>query len=273
MIVDAHSIDPGAVVDTDVCIVGGGTAGITLAREFIGAPFDVLLLESGGMTPDADTKSLHKGDNIGFPYYALDEARARVFGGSCTLWDIPIGQGRVGPRLRPLDPIDFEARDWVPYSGWPFDRGHLDPFYDRAQAVCRVGPRTYDAHEWADADSRPLLPWHDDAGVETVVYKVCDGSLFVSRYRKDVGNSENVTTCLYANVLEIESNDAGTFVNRLRVSPIGGPEFFVAAKVVVLAAGGIETPRLMLLSNGTNPAGLGNDHDLVGRFFMEHLHF
>jgi choline dehydrogenase-like flavoprotein len=47
----------------------------------------------------------------------------------------------------------------------------------------------------------------------------------------------------------------------------------MAAKLFILATGGIETPRLLLLSNVTQRAGLGNQYDLVGRFFMEHLHF
>lgn len=46
----------------------------------------------------------------------------------------------------------------------------------------------------------------------------------------------------------------------------------VRAHNYVLAAGGIENPRLLLASRSVQPAGLGNDHDLVGRFFMEHPH-
>ena len=122
MILDATELAAGSIVETDLCIVGAGTAGIALAREFIKAPCRVLLLESGGRQPEAATQSLYAGDNVGFPYFPLDDARARVWGGSSTRWDIPIGGGRVGPRIRPLDDIDFERRDWVPNSGWPFTR-------------------------------------------------------------------------------------------------------------------------------------------------------
>ena len=37
---------------------------------------------------------------------------------------------------RPLDPIDFEVRPEIPFSGWPFDRAHLDRWYARAQTLC-----------------------------------------------------------------------------------------------------------------------------------------
>src|SRR6476620_8141741 len=129
MIADGRSVSEDETVETDVCIVGGGVAGITLAQEFLGQGFEVLLLESGDLARDDKTQSLYKGDNIGYPYYALDEARARFLGGSANYWDTDLGNHRPGVRLRPLDPIDFEERDWVPYSGWPFDRSHLDPFY------------------------------------------------------------------------------------------------------------------------------------------------
>ena len=56
MIIEARNIDPNASLDSDVCIVGGGTAGITLAREFIGQQFRVCLLESGGALPEPETR-------------------------------------------------------------------------------------------------------------------------------------------------------------------------------------------------------------------------
>ena len=272
MLIDARAEETGTVVEADVCIVGGGLAGITLAREFIGTPFEVCLLESGGLQQDAETQSLDAGENIGYPYYPLETARARCLGGSTTLWHTSLGDHTVGARMRPLDPIDFEERDWVPYSGWPFRRCDLESYYERAQALSQIGPASYDVKDWADPDRRPTAPLGGD-DVETIVYKVCRQDLFARGYRGEVSRAENVTTCLHANVLEIEVNDKVDHVGRLRAATLKGNQLFVNAKIYVLAAGGIETPRLMLLSNRQQPAGLGNQHDLVGRFFMEHPHF
>lgn len=272
MILDARSIGAGTTVEADVCLVGSGTAGITMAREFIGRPFQVCLLESGGLTPDPATQSLAFGDNIGFPYYPLDTLGGRFFGGSSNRWHVEMGPNRLGARLRPLDPLDFEPRDWVPFSGWPFTREHLEPYYDRAQQVCQVEPVTFDAGHWSDPASRPLLPLHGDE-VQTIIYKIGDREPFVRRYPDEVTRAGNITTWLHAHVLEIETNDAADHVTAVRVGTLGGPGFRVAAKVFIVAAGGIEAPRLLLLSNRRRPAGLGNDHDLVGRFFMEHPHF
>jgi choline dehydrogenase-like flavoprotein len=272
MIIDARNIDPNASLDSDVCIVGGGTAGITLAREFIGKQFRVCLLESGGALPEPETTSLNVGQNVGFPYYALDTARARCFGGSSTKWDVPIGSDKLGMRLRPLDPIDFEERDWVPFSGWPFRKTELDPYYERAQHICRVAPTTYSVEDWEDPKGRPRLPLKPDE-LTTIIYKFGWQEILAHKYPGEVSRAENVTTVLHANVLEIEANPDGNRVNRLRVGALHGEQFFVTARRYILAAGGIEIPRLLLVSDKIQTNGLGNQHDLVGRFFMEHIHF
>ena len=273
MIADGRSVSQDETVETDVCIVGAGVAGITLAHEFIGQGFQVLLLESGDLTRDPDTQSLYEGDNVGYPYYPLGEARARFFGGSANDWETDLGNHRLGARLRPLDAIDFEERDWVPYSGWPFDRSHLEPFYERAQSLFKIEPATYEIQEWEDPNHRRRLPFIGDK-VETVIFKFGAQDVFLGRYRNEiVSRDENVIALVYANVVEIETNETAQIVSRLRVACLAGNKFWVAAKVVILAAGGIEVPRLLLLSNRTQKAGLGNHNDLVGRFFMEHLHF
>ena len=272
MIVDAHTDAISLGIDTDICVVGGGTAGTVLAREFIGTSTRICVLESGGLAPEPDTQNLTIGDNIGYPYFPLDTARPHVLGGSGTRWNIPIGNEQLGVRIRPLDRLDFEKRDWVPFSGWPFTKDHLDPFYRRAQAVCRVEPPTYEVQDWQDSEqTKPLALNGND--VQTVIYKFAPAQAFARDYPDELAKAGNVTVCLHSNVLEIETNEAGDCVTRLRVSTLGGKEFSVRARTYVLAVGGIEVPRLLLLSNRTHKNGLGNQHDLVGRFFMEHPHF
>ncbi|HJT79739.1 MAG TPA: hypothetical protein VJ719_00965, partial [Chthoniobacterales bacterium] len=272
MIVDAHTDAISQDIETDICIVGGGTAGLVLAREFIGKPVRICILESGGVTPENETQDLTLGDNIGQPYFPLETARPRVFGGSGTRWNIPIGGDRLGVRIRPLDPIDFEQRDWVPNSGWPFGRDHLEPYYRRAQAVCRVEPPTYEVKDWSDEKERPAfaLP---SADVQTVIYKFARAETFARDYPREVAAADNVTVCLHSNVLEIDTNPTADCVTRLRVGTLNGKQFSVRARTYVIAVGGIEVPRLLLLSNRVQKSGLGNENDLVGRFFQEHPHF
>lgn len=272
MIIDARSLLDNQKVETDVCIVGAGTAGITLAKEFIDKEFRVCILESGGLKPDPETQSLAWGENVGHPYYSLDTAYARFFGGTINRWMIHVGDHRFGARMRPLDPIDFEERDWVPYSGWPFDKSHLDPFYERAQKICKIGPSSFDVKDWEDTKTTPQLRFFGNR-VKTVIFKFGLRDPFLNDYLSQVKGAPNITTYLYANVIEIEADETARNVTRLQVACLNGIRFSVSAKLFILAAGAIETPRLLLLSNTTQSSGLGNQYDLVGRFFMEHPHY
>jgi choline dehydrogenase-like flavoprotein len=271
VIVDARSLPEGETIETDVCIVGAGVAGITLAREFIGQEFRVCLLESGGLEPDRVTQSLYWGENIGHPYYDLDTARTRSWGGTSHRWIIEIGEHRLGARMRPLDAIDFEKRHWIPYSGWPFNKTHLDPFYERAQSICQIGPYQYDVEDWEDPEKKPRLPFVNGR-VETTIFQFGPRDPFIYEYRGEIEQAENIVIYLYANAVETETTETAQAVTRLRVACLEGNQLWVSARLFVLAMGAIEIPRLLLLSNKVQNTGLGNQHDLVGRFFMEHPH-
>ncbi len=260
MFVDAHTVLPGTLIEADVCIVGAGAAGTTLARELIGTHFEVCLLESGGLEFDQHTQSLYRGENVGFPYYSLDAVRLRYFGGTTNHW--------MGA-CRPLDPIDFESRPWVPYSGWPFDKSHLDPFYIRAHSICQLGPYEYDPATW-ETEENPQLPILGGR-VATAMCQNSPPTRFGQVYREEIKRAPNIQTYLFANVVKIETSSTAQKVVRIHVATLQGNKFWVSARLFILATGAIENPRLLLASNEVQSTGLGNKNDLVGRFFMEHL--
>src|SRR5277367_3181887 len=113
MITDFAEFDDGAAVAADVCIIGSGAAGITLAREFIGTRFTVIVLEGGGRQVEPASQDPYNSAVIGLPHAGIHTGRARAFGGTTHLW--------AGQALPLLD-LDFEQRDWVPFSGWPLSR-------------------------------------------------------------------------------------------------------------------------------------------------------
>jgi choline dehydrogenase-like flavoprotein len=260
VLIDALSLAPDASVETDLCIAGAGAAGIAIAREMIGRKLRVCLLEGGGLTPDDATQSLYRGTSMARKYFPLDATRTRYFGGSTNCWS---------GFCRPLDADDFEQRDWIPHSGWPFDRAALLPYYRRAQKVCKLGPFRYQGDECA-SERRPLLTFADGR-VVTRCFQIAP-TRFGQIYRDEIASAANIDTYLRANVVEIEPTEGARAVKRLHVRTLGGNAFEVRPKVVVLATGGIENARLLLASRRVQPAGLGNQHDLVGRFFMEHPH-
>ena len=267
MIIDARSLSLDKILEADICIVGAGVAGITLAREFANQDVRVCLVESGGRESAPDTQSLCEGKVIGDPYPDLLEGRRRQFGGTSHDWEAPVGYKKSGWRCLPLDEIDFTQRDWLPYSGWPFTKFHLDPFYQRAHQVCQIGPFTYRVEDWEGAAGH-RLPFKGDRLV-TTMSQYASRTPFTQEYREEIERAENITTLLHATVIEIETDEAAHTVTRLRVVCIGGKPFWLSAKVFILATGGIENARLLLLSNQQQQAGLGNQNDLVGRYFME----
>ena len=128
MIADIHTVPDQAALEADLCIIGAGAAGIVLAREFLSSNFKVILLESGGFRRDARVQSLYSGDSVGEPYFQeLHECRTRCFGGSTNCW---------AGICTPLNAIDFEARPWVPWSGWPIHHAELEPYLRRAHGIC-----------------------------------------------------------------------------------------------------------------------------------------
>lgn len=270
MLIDARTIDRGAVVRTDVAVVGAGVCGMTLGLAFAGAPFSTCLIESGGLKPDKKTQSLYWGENAGLPYYPLDTARARFFGGTTHFWKIKLPDSGMAARVQPMDAIDFQTRDWIPHSGWPFDREHLVPYYERAHEICGIGPFNYDPDFWTGS-AGPPLPLNSDR-VRTTIFQFVDRKVFHDRHTRHIKNADTIKTLLHANVTGIQTDETGSQVAGLKVSCLDGNQFVVKAKVYVLALGGLETPRLLLNSDEVHRSGLGNAHDLVGRFFMEHPH-
>lgn len=260
MFVDADEISEGTIVESDICIVGGGAAGITLAREFIGTPTRVCLIESGGFEYDAAIQQLYQGENVGRQLYELHLSRLRYFGGSTNEW---------AGYCRPLKPIDFEQRPWLPHSGWPFGLGELEPFYRRAQQVCQLGSYCYDGSILEAQTGKPVLPF-DARQIVTEIVQRSPPTRFANVYRAEINAAANVLVYLHANAINIESGSTPSAVTRLHVATLGGKRISIAARRYILAAGGIENARLLLVSNERQTAGLGNQHDLVGRFFMEH---
>jgi choline dehydrogenase-like flavoprotein len=246
-------------VSADVCIVGAGAAGITLAREFVGASFNVCVLEAGTFDYDLRAQSLYEGRNIGFPYYPLDAVRSRYFGGTTNHW---------AGACRPLDDIDFEIRPSIPHSGWPVSKSDLDPYYVRAHDVCKLGPYIYDPSYWATSEAQPLSFATND--IQTAMMQA-QPTRFGPTYRDELDQARDVDIYLSANVVDLESSPDGQAIRRVHAKSFGGRELIVSAKVFILATGAIENARLLLASNRIHKSGLGNQYDLVGRYFMEHL--
>lgn len=267
MLVDGRDVPSGATFSTDVCIVGTGPAGLTIARELSGTGAGLVLLETGDLTRKDEAEALRRGV-AGDAGYDPFEVRHKQFGGTANGWGLAIGPRVDHCRYAPFDEVDFERRDWLPDSGWPFAREELVPYYRRACDACGIGPFEFDGAAWERPDA-PRLPF-PGGRLDTTMFQFGSKEHFVRAHRELGGRSERVKCFLNATAVELHADEGASAVRWVEAATLAGGRFRVEADTFVLAAGGIDNPRLLLLSNRAAPQGLGNRHGLVGRFFMDH---
>jgi choline dehydrogenase-like flavoprotein len=276
-------------IETDLVIIGGGPAGLTIAREFFRTSTRVLILESGELKEQPCLTELNRVDSVGEPRYAAQmQKRIELVGANCPSWSNEAQ--RFGVRCRVLggsshawlgkstvfDDIDFAEREWVPYSGWPFERETLAPHIDRAAEMLNLGPNCYNDRLCELIGLAPLTPELDPKVLKSWFWQFARSRI----NHRDIlrlgpefitFHAPNVRVLLNATVTRINTDTAGEAFEGLEVSNIHGDHLRVRAKTAVLAASAIENPRLLLASaNRAHPNGLGNQNDLVGRFLMDH---
>lgn len=262
----AESRTAEALRECDVCIVGSGPAGATLAAELSGSSLRVALLESGGRMRLPEADGLDEIENVGHPRTGNQWAvRNRIVGGSSHTW---------GGRCAPLDEIDYERRNWIPFSGWPLRGEELTPYMARSAAHLglAVGDGYSDARFWAIAARRPPAGDPDPRLLAPFFWQFSRDpeESYPYEYRRfgrglEARLGPNVTLATGATVVRIDTVESGAAVRSVEIADREGRRRALAARAVVLCAGGIENPRLLLAS------GLGAGRDLVGRFLMDHL--
>ena len=262
-IVDANELSPNSILQTDICVVGAGAAGITVANELHGCSQSVCLVESGDYNPDERTQSLYDLDIVGYPVRENFMSRARYFGGTCNLW---------AGRSMKLTELDLSTRDWVPYSGWPIGYSELQSYYAKAEKILKLPSfNAFEQNTLERGMSRAEKALFDNDHLKPNISVWAKkplrfGALFKSRLRR----SRNVSVHLNANATELLLSTEGNAVSELKISTLSGKTAIIKAKRFVLACGGLENARLLLVSRNAQGQGIGNQFDLVGRFFMDH---
>lgn len=264
MTIDANSVPRDSVVEADVCIVGAGAAGLALAKSMSGAHLKVALLESGNFSFEQETQSLYSGKNVGLPYFPLDASRLRFFGGTANHW---------GGHCSPFQPIDFEAREGIPHTGWPITKQDLDPYYDEAASFCRLKSQEWEVRQWVGSEDSVMRFASGRLSNKLVQITESINRNLGAIYRDEITESESVDTYINANVTGVVCNESGREVEHVDVATLQGNRFQLRARHFVLAAGGIENPRILLLSTARHARGIGNEYDMVGRYFSEHPRF
>jgi choline dehydrogenase-like flavoprotein len=253
------AIEAPEAVTADVAIVGSGAAGQAAARRLLARGRSVVLIESGGFDHDTASADLNRGEIVGRPYHPLEHSRLRFFGGTTAIW---------GGRCAEFDAIDFERRDWVPHSGWPFGINEIHAYLAEARTLLGV--------DAVDAGRLPRPPLMQRLSAEELAVRWWRFDPKFDRFTidqaSDLERDPRCTLLVNATVRELMLSRDKAAVDRLDVRTPSGRAIDVRARHYILAAGGIENPRILLASNSVVPHGVGNHYDQVGRYFMEHPH-
>lgn len=271
VITDAKSLDANSVLESTVCIIGAGPAGIALALEFEKKRIPCLLLESGSEKSDAKTQDLYSGQFSGeFPPLEksyLTGMRLRMLGGSTNHW---------AGYCRPLDTFDLDARSWVPESGWPITYADLVPYYRQACPYVEIPELSFAdvEKEWASPPDLPFKVNPDEtADFRVTPFHFSKPTRFGQHYFKALDESKSIHLVKNANAVELIASSDGKRIDKVDCRTFPDKPFTARAKFVVVACGGIESTRLLLLSNKKHSAGIGNGGGHLGKYFMEHPHF
>lgn len=229
-----------------VCIVGTGPAGISLALRLQGRNVRCLLIEAGDWEASEASQDFYRGKVVGDRYHELNRARLRQFGGTTGHW-----RGWC----RALDAVDFEVREYIPHSGWPIRKQDLDPYGPEAAGILRIKPKAVDRAITADIDeiefrfSRPPVR-------------------FGSVYREAIERSSTIGLLVNTAVIELVPGDGR--IDSLIVVGAGRQKHELQVDQVCLCTGGIENSRLLLWSNARHARRVVREPETLGRYWMEH---
>lgn len=261
MLIDGDTLSQHTRLETQVCIIGGGVAGITLANELKNQFEDIILVESGGQGYVQFAQDLYQAESFPYPLPDPHYGRLRFLGGSSNHWQ---------NSTAPLSPIDFKKRDWIPHSGWPITYQDVAPYYPKAGEYCGIGKEGFALDYWQDklkgtdplASSNTLKAQIGKASVPPVRFFAAHGQPLI--------NASNVRVLTNSNLIDVAFDKARKHITSAELACTKGNKIQVQAKYFVLATGGIENARLLLALNQKYQNKLGNQGDAVGRYFMEH---
>jgi choline dehydrogenase-like flavoprotein len=236
----------------DVCIVGTGPAGITLARKLSKFGKKVVLLEAGGLDYSEESQDFYDCESVGhdgWPKFT----RLRYFGGTSNHWS---------GRCRPFDSSDFDVRKINGLPGWPIRYTAIKPYLKEAMEILDLNT------------GKGFKPINEDLlkrDFSPDVFSKSPPTRFKGKYLSEIDNTQNIDCFYNATATDLKLDTSHGSVTSIQISNYKNYKANISANKFVLCLGGIETPRFMLNCNSQIKTGIGNEEDMVGRCFMEHL--
>ncbi|MCU0526508.1 MAG: GMC family oxidoreductase [Elainella sp. Prado103] len=273
MITDILELDQ-TQLQRQVVVIGSGIAGAEVATYLARHGREVVLLESGRDRFDASIQALNEVIFLGKRHRELNPdsyyhqylppelrgvSRVRQFGGTSNVWT---------GKWKYLQPGDFGARPWVPHSGWPIGFDDLLPYYRSAAKDYGFGDLEAEAER---AEIVALRTQVAGSGLKlSSFYWEETPTRTALRFGEEMRRSRHLQVVLGATATELKLDKTGRHVTAVSCRSLEGRELVVQGETIILAIGAFETARLLLSSDRQLPGGIGNGHDLVGRFYTDH---
>lgn len=265
MHIDGRLLARDSIQTCDVCIVGSGPAGYSVATALRGSGLDVVLLESGG--PDSVTGE-HDLSTLGADSseFAADfHPSRRQIGGNASAWYIQAGGGHRWIRLAIFTEADLAGVAAEEAGGWPLPYDEYRRWIDRAGGLFNLPTdRAFTAPpEGFDGAIQA-------SGQETRLYRFGDADVLLRNMESLYQNGPGIRLISRAYATELLPDEDASTIRELIFATAPGQTHKIRAKAFVLAGGGLAIPQLMLASRSVCPNGVGNRYDTVGRWMMDH---
>jgi len=265
MIVDGRALLSGSEKEHEICVVGSGIAAMVLVMELAGFCKDICMIESGAWSPDDNTQSLYALDSVGFPIRENYQSRLRYFGGSCNIW---------AGRVMIYNEIDFKPRPWINSFSWPLNFAEIDRYCESASRYLNLP--SYDKlkpETWRSrlSDFEKLLVGNPNFKANVSLFAKAPARFgYKTSYYKIIKRSRTVTAFINSNVVNVQLDEALKRVIHVDVACLNGTHYKIKARKFVLACGGLENARILLASDKQVAGGIGNQHGVLGRYYMDH---
>jgi hypothetical protein len=264
MLIDAETIQDGTTICSDVAVVGAGPAGIVLALELSKAGYNVALIESGRLHFSEAIQKLGEVNHFDPKFHApMSECTRRQIGGTSTIW---------GGRCLPYDPVDFDQRDYIPYSSWPVTYEELTGYFQKASDYFFCGAAHFNVNDLPYLEQKSIVPGLPDEQVLTSTLERWSlPTNFGKEYLNELKQSTLLKLFYSLTCTNIEAYPSGSKIKCLQTKTLGGKVIQVQSRKYVLSGGTLNLTRLLLNSDQYHLGGIGNHSGLLGKFYMGHL--
>lgn len=264
MLINAEILQDKTSLSSDVAIVGAGPAGIVLALELAKDGYNVNLIESGSLHFSEKIQNLGEAGYLDPQFHAsMSECTRRQIGGTSVIW---------GGRCLPYDPIDFDQRNYIPYSSWPVTYEELKVYFQRTCDYLLCGKSEFDLKNIPTIEQQSIIPGLPD---EHVLTSTLERWSLPTNFGKDYFNhlkkSNKIKLFYGLTCTKIATSEQGSHVECLQAKTLGRKNLRIKAHKYVLAGGALNTTRLLLASDCRHPGGIGNHSGLLGKFYMGHI--